>query len=253
MGCARASGARPQGASVRSRRAQRSGVAGWLWQTRGRTFCMRTYGFGPRQSSHTMGKSLRSHPSASGSRSKRCAMLLAEGQTLLYGTSPVDSLLGETSEPLAGASSAAGECAPAWQLRETGPPPPLLARARLLTRAFAPHAQHLSRCHDGDSSCLCCASRWADLQEPASRWGGAGQAAAAGCHCCARIPARMHLGGACHSQGPRSAASATLPGAVLVRQRRRCAGGACYASGALASPLYSRAPTPHPGPGAGAG
>ena len=74
VGCARAGGGRPHGASVRSRRAQRSGVAGWLWQTRGRTFCMRTYGFGPRQSSHTMGKSLRSHPSASGSRSRRCAI-----------------------------------------------------------------------------------------------------------------------------------------------------------------------------------
>ena len=70
---------------MRSRRAQRSGVAGWLWQNKGHTFCMRTYGFGPRQSSHTMGKSLRSHPSASGSRSRRCA--IGNGEQQLGATS----------------------------------------------------------------------------------------------------------------------------------------------------------------------
>ena len=39
--------------------------------------CMRTYGLGPRHVSHAMGKSERSHPSCSSSRSRRFAMLAA--------------------------------------------------------------------------------------------------------------------------------------------------------------------------------
>lgn len=38
------------------------------------TLCIRTKGLGPRHVSHTMGMSLRSHPSCSGSRSSRCAI-----------------------------------------------------------------------------------------------------------------------------------------------------------------------------------
>ena len=38
------------------------------------TLCIRTYGFGPKHVSQTIGKSLRSQPSASGSCSKRCAI-----------------------------------------------------------------------------------------------------------------------------------------------------------------------------------
>ena len=40
-----------------------------------RAFCMRTYGFGPKQSSQTTGNSELSQPSAWGSRSNRCAMV----------------------------------------------------------------------------------------------------------------------------------------------------------------------------------
>lgn len=39
-----------------------------------RAFCIRTYGFGPRHVSQTMGKSERSHPSASGSLRRRPAI-----------------------------------------------------------------------------------------------------------------------------------------------------------------------------------
>ena len=48
------------------------------------TLCIRTYGFGPRQVSHTIGKSARSQPSASGSANNRFAILawFATGKTL---------------------------------------------------------------------------------------------------------------------------------------------------------------------------
>lgn len=42
------------------------------------TLCILTYGLGPKHVSQTMGKSLRSHPSASGSENSLCAILSGE-------------------------------------------------------------------------------------------------------------------------------------------------------------------------------
>ena len=46
----------------------------------GHTRCIRTYGFGPKHVSHTIGKSDRSQPSASGSASSRLAMMMDTSQ-----------------------------------------------------------------------------------------------------------------------------------------------------------------------------
>lgn len=62
------------------------------WQCKeGHTRCIRTYGFGPKHVSHTIGKSDRSQPSASGSASSLLAMIVdtSELDTVCFKLDPV--------------------------------------------------------------------------------------------------------------------------------------------------------------------